>query len=40
MLITEQKWQDMDPYTKAIERVRQENGQDLAVEGRRALVPS
>ena len=40
MLITEQKWQDMDPYTKAIERVRQENGQDLAVEGRRALVPA
>lgn len=30
----------MDPYTKAIERVRQEQGQDLAVEGRRSLVPT
>ena len=40
MLITEQKYEDMDPYTKAIERLRQDNGQDFAVEGRRALVPA
>lgn len=30
----------MDPYTRAIERVRQEQGQEMAVEGRRALVPT
>ncbi len=40
MLIKKDKWQTMDPYTRAIERVRQEHGQDMAVEGRRALVPT
>lgn len=30
----------MDPYTKAIERVRKEHGQGLAVESRRSLVPT
>lgn len=39
MLIEEQKWQGMDPYSKAIDRARQEQGQGYAVEGR-ALVPS
>lgn len=42
MLIKKENWQTepSDPYTKAIERVQQEQGQDMAVEGRRALVPT
>jgi len=40
MLIKKENWQTMDPYTRAIERVRQDQGQDMAVEGRRALVPT
>lgn len=39
MLIKKDNW-ETDPYTRAIERVRQEQGQDMAVEGRRALVPT
>ena len=40
MLIKKENWQTMDPYTRAIEQVRQDHGQDMAVEGRRALVPT
>lgn len=40
MLIKKDNWETTDPYTRAIERVRQEQGQDMAVEGRRALVPT
>ncbi len=40
MAITEQKWDRMDPYTKAIQRLQQANGQDLVAEGRRALIPA
>jgi Mrp family chromosome partitioning ATPase len=38
MLIKKDNWETTDPYTRAIERVRQEQGQDMAVEGRRALA--
>ncbi|MGA9033870.1 MAG: CpsD/CapB family tyrosine-protein kinase [Sulfuricaulis sp.] len=40
MLIKKENWETTDPYTRAIERVRQDQGQDMAVEGRRALVPT
>ena len=40
MLIKKDNWETTDPYTRAIERVRQEQGQDMAVEGRRALIPT
>jgi capsular exopolysaccharide synthesis family protein len=40
MLIKKEKWETMDPYTRALERVQQEYGQDMAVEGRRALIPT
>jgi capsular exopolysaccharide synthesis family protein len=39
MLIEKQKWQGMDPYSKAIERVRQQQGQEFTAEGR-ALIPT
>ena len=40
MLIKKEKWQTMDPYTRALEQVQQEQGLDMAVEGRRALIPT
>jgi capsular exopolysaccharide synthesis family protein len=40
MLIKKEKWEAMDPYTRALERVQQEQGQDMPVEGRRALIPT
>jgi capsular exopolysaccharide synthesis family protein len=40
MLIKKEKWENTDPYTKALERVQQEQGQDMAIEGRRALIPT
>ena len=40
MTITEQKWERMDPYTKAIQRLQQTHGQDLFADGHRALVPA
>ena len=39
MLIEKQKWQGMDPYSKAIERVRLKQGQEFTAEGR-ALIPT
>lgn len=39
MLIEKQRWQSMDPYSKAIERARQKQGQEFAAEGR-ALIPT
>ena len=40
MLIKKENWETTDPYTRAIEQVRQDQGQGMAVEGRRALVPT
>jgi capsular exopolysaccharide synthesis family protein len=40
MLIKKEKWESMDPYTRALERVQEEQGQDMAIEGRRAMIPT